>query len=140
MKKLFIVDDGCPEDIAELVVAETPRQAEIICRHFGDLEYDGLFDVTEVVHWYCSNRKIPQIDIDSRDWGLVNDCKANNKFRREVGFSCDGDSRCDTCGLADLDGEFPVCPECNQCEECGHEEDCEEDKALKAEESSNVAV
>jgi hypothetical protein len=141
MKKLYIVDDGWPEDCAELVVAETPKQAEAICKHYGNLDCGNVFDVTEVTNWYCSDKKIPQIDIESHDWGLVTDCKANNKFRREVGFSCDGDARCDSCGLADLDGEFPVCPECNQCVECGHDDDCEEAKALKAEEgTNNVAV
>jgi hypothetical protein len=26
-----------------------------------------------------------------------------------------------------MDGEFPLCPDCEQCEECGHAEDCGHD-------------
>lgn len=142
MKRLFIVDDGCPEDHAELVVAENSRQAEIICGERGDLEADYPFDISEVTSWYCSTKKIPQKEIDDLDWGIVNDSKHNGKFRREVGFSCEGDDRCCTCGLAEFDGRFPVCPECNQCSECGCDDDCEEAK-IKAEEEKeeeNVSV
>jgi len=44
---------------------------------------------------------------------------------REMGWMIDGDSRCDSCGLADYDGKWPVCSDCQQCEECGHDENCE---------------
>ena len=46
---------------------------------------------------------------------------------RLVGWSCEGDWRCDSCGLAEMDGDdeaWHVCRECNQCGECGHDDDC----------------
>jgi hypothetical protein len=38
---------------------------------------------------------------------------------REMGCSYPGDSSCDTCGLYEMDGKYPVCEGCYQCEECG---------------------
>lgn len=40
---------------------------------------------------------------------------------REAGWRCEDDTTCDNCGLATLDGEFPVCPECWMCTDCGCE-------------------
>lgn len=42
------------------------------------------------------------------------------KTLRLMGWGMEGDIRCDTCGLAEYDGAYPVCEECGQCEECGH--------------------
>lgn len=45
---------------------------------------------------------------------------------RQLGWRVEGESTCDTCGLAAMDDErFRVCEECNQCLECGHDQDCE---------------
>lgn len=38
---------------------------------------------------------------------------------RKVGWRMEGDASCDTCGLYELDGEFPVCEGCGQCADCG---------------------
>ena len=48
---------------------------------------------------------------------------------RVMGFSVEGDDTCAYCGFATMDGEFPLCPDCEQCDECGHAEDCEEASA-----------
>lgn len=141
MKRLFIVDDGCPEESAELVIAETAEQAKAICRRYGHLDWTENFDVIELCSYSWSVNKITQEELDKVGWGFVEDNKHNDKFRREVGFGCDGDDRCDTCGLASFDGEFPVCPECHQCVECGCDEDCEEAKDKAAEkEEENVSL
>jgi len=63
--------------------------------------------------------------IDAEDWGLVSS-KSGDKLKREVGFACEGDARCEVCGLASFDGRFPVCDECGGCEECGHDDECSE--------------
>lgn len=42
--------------------------------------------------------------------------------QRLCGWRQEGESTCDSCGLAALDmPQFAVCPECNQCAECGCE-------------------
>lgn len=39
---------------------------------------------------------------------------------RQLGWACEGDDSCDTCGLYEMDSEqFRVCDECRQCRECG---------------------
>lgn len=43
---------------------------------------------------------------------------------RRLGWRCEGDSSCETCGLYEMDGTAPVCGECHQCQECGC--DCED--------------
>lgn len=48
---------------------------------------------------------------------------------RKMGFCMDGDNACSSCGLAEFDGQWPVCPECHQCAECGHDDDCDEEAA-----------
>lgn len=40
---------------------------------------------------------------------------------RQMGWRCDGDSICSSCGLYEMDGTVPVCYECDQCGECGCE-------------------
>ena len=38
---------------------------------------------------------------------------------REIGGCSDiNDSRCNTCGLATMDGEWPVCDDCHNCTDC----------------------
>lgn len=48
------------------------------------------------------------------------------RVERLIGWRCEGDSTCSTCGLAEFDGEFPVCEDCQNCDECGHDTDCPE--------------
>lgn len=38
---------------------------------------------------------------------------------REMGWGMDGDNRCDSCGLSEFEGEYPVCEDCCQCSDCG---------------------
>lgn len=44
---------------------------------------------------------------------------------RDLGWRVDGDVACDTCGLYEWDGKFPVCGECGNCTECGCEDTCQ---------------
>lgn len=37
---------------------------------------------------------------------------------RRYHYRYEGDGSCDTCGLYEMDGRFPVCEECGQCPEC----------------------
>jgi len=46
-------------------------------------------------------------------------------YLRSLGFAQEGDRTCASCGLADMAGKFPVCPECGQCIECVC--DCEDE-------------
>lgn len=46
------------------------------------------------------------------------------EHKRALGWFCDGDSQCQNCELYEMDGDFPVCEECEQCTECGHADGC----------------
>lgn len=47
---------------------------------------------------------------------------------RAMGWRLEGDIRCSSCGMAEWDGQFPVCFDCIQCNECGCNNECEENK------------
>lgn len=126
-KNLFIVDSGFREEHAELVVAESEYQAKVVCLRYACLDMDNSDDIGELnverIIKTLDGRPIPQEKIDANDWGEVSD----DRLRRDVGFACDGDDRCGSCGLAELDGSFPVCKECCNCKDCGC--DCESESA-----------
>jgi hypothetical protein len=57
------------------------------------------------------------------------DCKEphvihDTSVLRQMGWFCECDQSCTTCGLATMDGDFPLCEHCEQCAECGHLDDC----------------
>lgn len=55
--------------------------------------------------------------------------EVRDEVLREIGWHCEDDSSCDSCGLYEMDGAFPVCEDCMQCSVCGCEcEDEDEDE------------
>lgn len=54
--------------------------------------------------------------------GVIHD----DRILRDMGWSCDGESRCANCERAEYDGQYPLCEHCEQCEECGHQPGCQE--------------
>lgn len=50
--------------------------------------------------------------------------ESRDRWLRGYGWSCEGDDRCWSCGLATMDGKFRLCADCLMCEDCGHEHDC----------------
>jgi len=51
---------------------------------------------------------------------------SGDAYLRSLGFAQEGDRTCASCGLADMAGQYPVCPDCGQCVDCVC--DCEEEK------------
>lgn len=43
---------------------------------------------------------------------------------RLMGWRCPGDDCCGSCGLYSMDGDVPVCEECDNCKECGCYKEC----------------
>ena len=63
-------------------------------------------------------RRAPELDA-LRDPGITEPhLVRGDAYLRSLGFAQDGDRTCASCGLADMAGKFPVCPECGQCHEC----------------------
>lgn len=52
--------------------------------------------------------------------------EASTDDLRKIGWGCDGDDTCASCGLAEFDGLYPCCPVCENCTKCGHADDCKE--------------
>ncbi len=97
-----------------LAWAPDSETARTIC--LGDTEAPSIDDMTaEREHSLESQDGEPFIE---GDYSIL----------RDLGFMCESDSSCDTCGLYEMDGEFPVCDECGQCPDCGHSDYCETGK------------
>lgn len=58
--------------------------------------------------------------IDRKEPHVIHD----TSITRLMGWWCEGDRRCASCDLAEMDGDFPVCEHCEQCPECGHADEC----------------
>ena len=90
----------------------------------------GYPDVLEACEFdYMQLRVRRDKSLDILAGGLPAGVVRDQSVLRSMGFSVDGDPMCAACGLYTMDGEFPLCPDCEQCAECGHAEDCEERSA-----------
>jgi hypothetical protein len=113
--KAYMVHDGEESEKAALVFANNAQEARKIGYGYNDIGSEGFLTVT-------ANR------LNSADClckNITNACIEHDAtVLRQAGFQCEGDERCARCGLAEIDGKYPVCPECCMCTECGHAEDC----------------
>lgn len=50
----------------------------------------------------------------------------DDSIQRDLGWSLEGDDRCEQCERATFDGDYPLCDECRQCADCGHASGCAE--------------
>lgn len=114
--KAYMVHDGDPEENAALVFANNAQEARKIGYLHNDIGSDGWITL-RVKRKPDADRLIPA---DTNEPCLVTD----TRVLRDAGWSCEGDLLCVSCGLATMDGEFPLCYDCEQCEECGHADDC----------------
>lgn len=106
--KAYMVHDGEPNESAVLVFASSEEEARKIGYQQGYLRGDWD-DV-------CADR---HPTTDALAISGATDAYAENRpeVLREAGWHLEGDSRCCSCGLATMDGQFPLC-ECENCEEC----------------------
>lgn len=107
--KAWIVHDGDPTEYADLVFAGSESKAIDISKQHP----------WSVIEWQCDEQawkadRLPRADGKQSTEGLCQD----DYLMREMGWRCDGDGICGTCGLATFDGRFPVCESCGQCNEC----------------------
>ena len=111
---IYQVSDEDPTEFAELVIALNEEEAVDIV--WKDGRYCGEKENLEVIEMDDSTKVFLLRDKSYivQDIGIL----------REFDFQLEGDMRCECCGLAEMDGKYPVCPECVMCEECGHEDGC----------------
>lgn len=114
--KAYMVHDGDPGENAALVFARTAAQARKLGYLHNDIGSDGWITL-RTERKPDADRLIPA---DVNEPYLVTD----TRVLREAGWSIEGDMLCASCGLATMDGEFPLCEYCEQCAECGHADDC----------------
>ena len=114
--KAYMVHDGEPQENALLVFANTGQDARKA--GYGH-NYVGDYSFLDV-----RARRHPDADSLVRDG--AQDAYVEHKLPvlRQAGWQLEGDCRCCHCDLATMDGDFPLCPDCERCSECGHEEDC----------------
>lgn len=72
---------------------------------------------------YMQMKLLRQKEFDSLAVGDESYVCTDQEALRKMGWRMEGDSFCDSCGLAEYDELHPVCQGCMQCDECGC--DCE---------------
>ncbi len=112
--RAFQVHDGEPCEGATLVFARTKREARSIGYVYVDVPFIDV-EVDEIREPAPSAVAL-----------LVGEPRAvhDRASIRQFGFRCMEDPVCDCCDLAEMDGAFPLCGDCDLCEECGHRDDC----------------
>jgi hypothetical protein len=115
MLKAYMVHDGEPSEKAALVFARTAQEARKLGDGWNDVGCDGFLTVR-------ANR-LPEADKFARE-GEGAYVEHKTSTLRQAGWHVDGDDTCGHCGLAEMDGDFPVCEECDACPDCGHMDDC----------------
>lgn len=106
-------DPGAEFDFAAACFAKDQKEARRLLWAHGDLR-------EHCEHEYFMLRVIRKPEYDENcseatEGYLVSD----DATLRQMGWACEGDSSCATCGLHEFDGKWPVCPDCYQCCECG---------------------
>lgn len=113
------VDPSEHEFVAVCFASDRRQAKNIMWAHSERLqdECDGDWMAARVVR----NKKFDNmLDPEKTSSYIVND----ERTLRMMGWRKEGDSLCESCGLAEMGGEFPTCRECYQCNECGHNEAC----------------
>lgn len=114
--KAYQVHDGERSENCLLVFANSNQEAKKIGYLVDNVGSEGFITLRA--------SRLP--DVDS-----LLDCEKDkpyvvkdDKTLRLSGFHLEGDDKCSSCGLAEFDGEFPVCESCGNCAECGCDEEC----------------
>lgn len=120
--KCYVGGNCCPQeyDFVAVCFANSRAEAKRLMWHKTDLYYECDGEFTSV-------RVVRKPEFDSLEDKEKTEAYAVNDpaVLRQMGWRCEGDNLCDSCGLAEMDGDFPVCEECGQCNECGHDSECE---------------
>lgn len=122
MFKVYVGGDS--ENTCGACVANSVKEAKAMLWNDSDVR-----DACDGDYYALRVRRARQYDIIARAWNLETGVVRNSAALRAMRFGIDGDPACVSCGLYTMDGEFPLCPDCEQCADCGHAEDCEEASA-----------
>ena len=98
-------------ETADLVYAYTASQARVL-----GLKNDESCCGADFID--VRAKRAPDVDgLAQKDEPYV---EYSAEIHRRAGFTCDGETPCDSCGLSALDMvEYQVCQDCWQCPECG---------------------
>ena len=116
MLRAYIVGERDGESENVLVFANNQKEA----RKLGSrrVDYDDKYIHLPVERWDQADNLLRADAADAY-------VEFEPKVLREAGWQIDGESTCDSCGLAPMDmDEFAICGDCCQCPECGCE--CED--------------
>lgn len=120
MDKPKVYVGGDSDTLCGACVANSVKEAKALLWNDSD-----VCDACDGDYYALRVRRARQYDIIARAWSLEPGVVRNSAALRAMGFSIDGDPACVSCGLYTMDGEFSLCPDCEQCEECGHADDCQ---------------
>lgn len=111
---------GLDHEFRSICFAQNLQQAKQLIWKYGDVheDCDSEYIYLRVV------RRPEHDDMFGKDGRKDAHVVTDRAIYREMGWSVECDEHCDGCGLATMDGDFPLCDECDMCAECGHEDDC----------------
>lgn len=115
---------GASEDLCAACVANSVKEAKAVLWNDSDVR-----DACDGDYFNLRVRRKRSLDSVAREYQEPIGIIRGLGTLRAMGFWTEGDPACIACGLYTMDGEFPLCPDCEQCAECGHAEDCEEASA-----------
>ena len=119
MGKVYVGGDS--ENTCAACVANSVKEAKALLWNDSDVR-----DACDGEYFNLRVRRALQYDSVAREYQEPIGIIRRLGTLRAMGFWSEGDPACISCDLYTMDGEFPLCPNCEQCEECGHAEDCEE--------------
>ena len=122
MGKVYVGGDS--EGAFGACVANSVKEAKALLWTDSDVR-----DACDGEYYRLRAHRDRRLDNIARAWSLETGVVRNSAVLRAIGFGIDGDPACIACGLYTMDGEFPLCPDCEQCADCGHAEYCEEASA-----------
>ena len=106
-------DPGAEFDFAAACFAKDQKEAKRLLWKSGNLR-------EHCEHEYFMLRVIRRKDYDQHWTGATDGyLVSDDATLRAMGWACEGDNSCASCGLYEHDGKWPVCPDCYQCCECG---------------------
>lgn len=105
--KAYQFHTGDPYEYATLIFARSQREAKRLGWKLWEYHEDG----------YLSARawRLPNADSLVRAGATEPYEERDSRVLRKAHWHCDGDASCASCGLYEMDGDYPVCEYCLQC-------------------------
>lgn len=116
------LNPGGVHSVVAVCLATSHREArKLLWAGSDDLREECDWKFIDMQVGRCKEHDGLVLTIDRQEPHVIHD----TAITRRMGWWCEGDKHCAACGLAEMDGDYPVCEHCERCAECRHAEGCE---------------